>query len=386
MIVRYHQVDEAVRDDVRMLENKGHIAYIRYLLLKRTNPQQINTELARLGLSSASEEQYKNYFTEALYPLIQKHKLQKYYKRYRSKFDDTPLLFIGTFGKDDNDRIAFCALLNETDTDAFFGKECVKYYGKNDVPLGLDGEPIIKAPSGDWIDILLHEKRHVVDGMIADGHSPKSISNYLDLMYDVTLPIASISQYARSFMNLKRKDLERVIEELEQEKATLQGQIEYIRENEELFSIGERMSSIGTLKQKVESVTDQIKRLQGEYGSVSYSQGVLEYSGIREIFSDVMLRTARRYRMMEERTEDSIVDPLSKLVNIMAKAQDKIIGLDVAMKDSTKKTISEEMLEVVVPTLDRVEQEQREAHEQYKKAFEYKAEDEDDLEILGDDD
>lgn len=372
MIVRYHQVDEAVRDHIRLLENKGHIAYIRYLLLQRTDVSKINAELARIGLSSAREYQYVAYFDEVLYPIIERLGLTKYYKQYKSKRADKVLTFAATFEKNDIHRTYFCELIKETETDAFFGKECVKYYGLNNVPTKDDGMPIITAPKEDWLDLLLHDKRHIIDGMLAEGHSSNSISKHFDAMYDIQLSKDAINNYSKSFMNVQRKDLEKVIEEVEKEKKTIQDQMEYVRSNEELFTIGERITAVSSLKGKLEQLDGQLRRLRSAHGNASYAQGVLEFSNMREMFSDIMLRTHRRYKMMDERTEDAIVDPLSKLINMMSKATDKIVGLESIMSETTKKSISEEMLEVVIPTLDRVEEEERNAMAEYREAFKFK--------------
>lgn len=384
MIIRYHKIDESKRDHIRLLENKGHVAYIRYLLLKRTNIKEINAELARIGLSSALDIQYAAYFDHVLYPMIKELKLEKYYKNYKLDREDKPLFFLESFGTNDIERSYFCELVKETETTAFFGKECVKYYGVTKVPVDDYGYPIITAPKEDWVDLLLHEKRHVIDGLLADGHSAKSISKHLDSTYDIQLSKSAIDNYAKSFMNVRRKDLERVIEEAQKEKQNIQEQIDYVRNNDELFTIGERVTAISSLKNKLEQVDGQIKRLQSAHGNASYAQGVLEYSNMREIFADVMLRTHRRYTMMDERTEDSIVDPLSKLINMMSKATDKIVGLEAVMNETTKKTISEEMLEVVIPTLDRVEEEQKLALQEYRDAFSIT--DLDEGEIMGLDD
>lgn len=379
MIIRYHQLDSYVRDDIRSLENKGHIAYIRYLLLKRMTINEIDAELARNGLAGASHQQYKRYFEHVLMPLLTKAKLAKYYKRYRETYKDASLSFDRTFSGSETDRISFIEIAKETETDAFFNKEFINFYKVANIPSDDHGKPLIANLKIDWADLLLHEKRHIIDGMLADGHSAASISEHLDTMYDIQLPKVKITQYAKSFMNTQRKDFERVIEGLEHEKNSIEEQIQYVRDNEDDFTIGERVSSISTLKSKKEQIDAQMKRLKGAHSNASYSQGALEFANIREMFSDVALRAHRRFKMMDERSEDSIVDPLSKLVGMMAKASDKIERMEEVMNQTTNQTVSEQMLEVVIPTLDRVEEEERKALELYQRTFAQPEEEEADI-------
>lgn len=370
MIIRYHQLDESERDDVRFFENKGHITYIRYMLLKRMSFDEINKELSRLGFSSAESIQYKKYFNAVLKPVIKNHGLSKYYKRYPDSNPNGMLFFSDDFKGKDGDKIKFCELIKETETETFFGEECVTFYGsQSSVPLKTDGKPIINRPEKGWSEILLHDKRYVIDGMLADGHQPSAVAKHLDMMYDIQVATPAIYAYSKSFMNTKRKDFELAIEGLENEKKMMLDQLDYVRKNDRLFTIGEKMSSISSLKAKLEQIDTQLKRLQGGYSEASYSQGVMEFSNMREIFSDVMVRTHRRFLTMDERTEDSIVDPLSKLINMMSKASEKIISLEEVMSATTKKTISEEMLEVVIPTLDRLEEEEKRAMAEYQDTF-----------------
>lgn len=387
MIIRYHQLDETVRDSVRALEQKGHIPYIRYLFLTRTPLDQFDIELTRLGLSVGTMDQYAIYFSHVLYPMIGRYRLSHYYKPYLYHHKDTRLRFGETFGVDEIAREDFCRLVQETETNIFFSPEISKHYGKDRIPLGPEGHPVIDViKDGDWADVLLHDKRHLIDGMISDGYSAKMISKHLFEMYDIELDPLVITHYAKSFMNIQRKGIEDIINEVNNERDLIDKQLEYIRNNKDLFTIGERISNMSTLKAKKEQLDAQLKRLQGAHNTASYSQGVLEYADIREKFADVIIRSHRRYTWMDGRTEDDVIDPLSKLVGMMAKASEKVLSLDVAMIDNTNKSIAEEMLEVTLPTLDRVDEEAKEARKQYFESFGYSEPENEDNEILGDDD
>lgn len=369
MLIPYKKIDTDKRDAVRRLEQKGHVSYIRYLMLKRMPISDINKELTRLSISIGTPEQYKSYFEGVLYPLILKYKLKKYYRRYQSSFSDEPIRIKETFGTNDIDRTFFCLLVRETETEQFFQDEIKQVYGAN-VPLAPDGNPIfdVKKKSGDVLPVLMHEKRHIVDGMLADGYSPKTISDQLRDKYDMELPATVISDYAKSFMNFQRKEIETMIEDLTNERDTLERQLEAVKVDTNLM-VGERVVMIGTLKNQINFINGKLSNMKSAHNSSSFSQGVLEYTHIREMFADVMERTYRRYKQIDRRTEDEVVKPLNTLVGMMSKATEKIVAIDTAMSETSKKSITEEMLEVIVPTLDRIEEEERAARSSYMELY-----------------
>lgn len=385
LIIRYHQLDDNLRDKVRSIESKGHSPYIRALMLKRIPFKKFNEELARLSLAGVEEEAYEVYFREVLFPHIQKVGLSKYYKRYLKTGKDNILTFNETFGTNEDDRVKFCKLVNYTNTQTFFSQELKQHYG-NDVPIDDEGSPIVEITSNfEVTEILLHEKRHLIDGMLSEGYSAKMISSAFEEKYDMLIRADDISAYAKTFMNFKRKSMEDMIEELQSEKSALELQLEEVKNNPE-YTIGERTVIISSIKNKIAQLEKRINHASVAHSTNSFASGVLEYNDIRAMFSDVMEKTYTRFLRLNERSEDNVIPRISQVVNIMAKATDKIIAVDNIMNATSNKTITEEMLEVINPTLDRIEQEEREARSAYMQLYAPDAydEDEDDNEILGD--
>jgi hypothetical protein len=352
----------------------------------RTPVTAINVELTRLGLSGGTDKQYGHYFDFVLYPLIVKYKLARHYKRYLHHKKDKLIDFTETFGSNDMSRTFFCEMIKETETEVFFSHQITKYYGKN-IPLDMNGESLFpNINKTDVTAVLLHDKRHVVDGMLAEGFSPAKVSQGLEERYDIEIKPTVIADYAKSFMNLQRKELEVIIAEIQEERESFQEQLDFVRENPEEFSVGERVTVISSLRDKIAALDHKVRGLQSAHSTTSYGEGIMEYSHMREIFTDIMQRSHRRYKRIDERTEDAVIDPLNKLVGMMVKAADKMISIDNVMNETVKKSITDEMLEVIVPTLDRVEEEERAARAEYMKMWAPETGEPQDDEILGDDD
>lgn len=368
MIVRYHQLPQEVRDLTRAIESKGHAAYIRALMLKRIPFNKINPELSRLALAGVEDRFYKEYFIHNIVPLLEKRKLFKYYSKYASGKKVAPLDFEKDFGNDEDARIEFCKIIEQTDTHSFFSEELFKYYGDN-IPLGDTGEPVVTiSKQGKVLDILLHEKRHYIDGWLAEGYSPKMISQTLEERYDIQVEAKDISQYAKSFMNTKRKSMEDAIDELQQEREALESQMLSIKQDDS-YSIGEKMMMIATLKEKVSVLDDRIRNAKVVHNAGAFATGVLEYNDLRYMFSDMAQRAYRRFLNIDEKTEYNVIPRLVQLTSIVAKSSEKIIMLDKAMSETHSKTINEEMLEVIAPTLDRLEEEEVAARKGFMELY-----------------
>jgi hypothetical protein len=373
VIVRYSKFLPEVRDRIRALESKGHIGYIRYLLMRRWTLPEINSELMRLGLSWAEEEDLKLYFREVMFPAIQEHRLTTYYKDYNDKFKDDRLYFTGSFRRSEEDRKSFCACIILFEIDFFFAGEILEFYVVRDsIPVDTKtGKPIIVIDTiPNFTDLLNHSRRHMIETMLIDGKTPKMIADYLDHTYDAQIDFKDIAFFANAFFKTKRRDLERTIEDIQMEVEKLERSLQVLRDmDEETMSIGERTTAIATTKVKIEQLSSQVRRLMGSHSQAAYNVGVLEYSDMREAFADIFRRGHRRIRDMDLRTEDAVVDGITKLAGMMTKLGSSMMSLDEKMSETSKRTIADEMLEVVVPSLERVLQEEKDAYLEYQREF-----------------
>ena len=372
MIVHFNKITPDNRTLIRSIESKAYVGYIRYLLLKRWPFDRVRRELMRLGLAWNEEDDFKIYFNEVLFPIIKKYRLGKYYKSYAKDMKDSPLFYSSTFGNSEKDRVSFVDLLKVFDVAQFFAEEIVEYYGS---PSNIPDHPSTRQPllpkekPIDLVELLQNPKRHVIESLLVEGYSPKQIASHLFERYDIELTPAEIKAYAKSFFNVKRQDIQRLLDTLQSEKDALSERLIEIKSRPKSdFSVGERFEILSTLNNKISELSRMVNKLSSVHTNSSFNAAVLEVTDMREMFSDVMSRAHKRFREMDERTEDDVVTHLNSIVNMMAKASDKIISIDDVINQTSNKSISEEMLEVIMPTLERIEREEREAHFSYKNA------------------
>lgn len=391
MIIQYNKIAPEHRDTVRSIDSKSYVGYIRYLLLKRWPFDRVRRELMRLGLAWNDQEDFEIYFKEVLYPPIKKFNLTKYYKKYKQDMDGMkgqPLLYGDSFGTSEKTRIDFIKLIHHLDIEHFFAEEIIAFYGGvTNIPNhpSTDEPIIVREKPVDLVEMLQNPKRHVIDRMLVDGYTTRNISDYLFQRYDMELTPNEIKVYARSFFNVTRQDMQRLIDSLENEKDELSNRlIEVKRRPVEDFSFGERFEVLSVMSHKIEELSDMIKKLTNAHSNTAFNAAVLETSDMREMFKDVMIRAHRRFREMDERTEDDVISRLNAIVNMMSKATDKVMNIEEVLSQKATKSINEEMLDVIMPTLERIENEEREAMYSYKDAQDKKEDwDDDDDDILG---
>lgn len=381
MIVRYNKISPENRSLVRSIESKAYVGYIRYLLLKRWPFERVKKELMRLGLAWNEQPDFEIYFQEVLFPAIKAKSLTKYYRKYKDNMEDETLTFHGTFGNSDKDRVSFIELLQYFEIEQFFTEEIIDHYGGTmNIPNHpLTGDPLIsKDKPVDLVAMLQNPKRHVIEDLLIEGYSPTQISDHLYQRYDLEITPNEIKVYAKSFFDIKRQDISRLIDSLQTEKDAVEQRIlETKRKSIKDFSFGERFEVLSALQDKSDRLAKMIRKLNGVHSGASFNAAVLEVTDMREMFKDVMVRAHKRYRDMDDRTEDEVVAPLKSVMEMMVKATDKILSIDEVLSRKTTKSINEEMLEVIMPTLDRIEQEEREAMYTYKEEIRKGDEDED---------
>lgn len=371
MYIRYSQFDEETREQIRFVERRGHIGYIRFLMSRRFGPDALNRELLRLGLSPVPEEHLARYFEKVVYPEVARLRLKGYYYRCL-KGERVTELTLHTFGKDDEARRRYLMLVKTLQVDFFLVDEARSFYGSPDLfPLDDDGNLAItdeRVP--DWEDVLNYERRHVIDGLLIDGKTPRMIVDYFaDVYGDDSLQEDGILFYKKAFFNVERQDLSRTIERLDEDVQQIDEELKNIRDGTRQMTLSERTMVTAGLRVKRQHLTDQIKRLSGHYSDAAFSYGVLEATNLREMFADITQRTYQRYIMNDHRQDVDVIAPLNTLVGMLSRTSDQILKIDDVLANRSKKTVVEEMLDVINPSIERIEKEQREAQKQYESTY-----------------
>ena len=383
MIVQFNKITPNHRDVVRKMEAKAYIGYIRYLLIKRWSFERVRKELMRLGLAWDEKRDFEIYFQEVLYPIIRKYKIQQYYKLYRFGLSDE-MLTMRTFKGNEMERITFIEMIKKLEIEQFFAEEIIHHYGgSHNLPNHPEtGEKILSDEQPvDLVEILQNEKRYVIEQLLVEGYSPQQITDHLERRYDIEMSPEQINVYAKSFFDVKKQDVTRLLDSLHTEKETLENHLMELKSKAPgEVSIGERFEIVSNISDKINRISTMIKKLSSVHTGAAFNSAVLDVTDMREMFKDVMVRSHKRFRDMDERTEDDIISPLNTIVAMMAKATDKILSIEEVLSQKTTKSINEEMLEVITPTLDRIEQEEREAMFAYRQS---NSKEEDDDDIIG---
>lgn len=367
MIVNFHGIPKEYRDDVRYVNSKGHAPYIRYLLLKRFPISEIHDELLKLGLRPVSKRQAETYFHHAVLPLIKGAGLEAYYKKYKRYGKDERLTLDVTFLRSETDREAFVSkLVPSTQTQPFFYEESRSYYGPHGIPTTENGRSVFPMRYSGWEEILISSKRHVIDNFLLEGRSYKEISDHLSATFNLRYEAEAIGSYAEGFMNARVYDLSRVIGDLEDQLTEINESIKYTSSNHKL-SYGERMSVITRLKRSEELLKAKVNRMKSLHNTGAFSSAVLEYANIRDILADVLQRSHRRFVMMDSRTDDEVIPSLTRIASTVDRMASRIIDVDEVASGVEKRSVTEEMIEIITPTLDRMEEEEREAVRAYEE-------------------
>lgn len=360
MIVNYQKVPKEARDNVRIVNDKGHAPYIIYLLLKRFDLKEIPDELSKIHLSQVGLEQLKDFLEYALYPLIQESGLEKYFKKYVKVGNDTTLSISSTFARSDSDRQNFIVnIVVPTGADVFFSDEVKRFY-RGMIPRSENGRPIIKDYGEGWMNILTHEKRFVIDGFLAEGRNIEELIKHFESVHHENLSKNDLKSYSAGFMNAPLHQMSKAIIKLENELNEITKATNTIKNNKEK-TIGEKSVIIAQLNKKEKYIRAKLEKMKSLHNSGAFATATLEYINMRDILADVLQRTHRRFIWMDERTDDDVIVSLSRLSNTIDKTINRILMVDEVASGVETKTVTEEMIDVIKPTLDRLEEEEREA-------------------------
>ncbi len=349
MFIDYKNIEKNAAKSVKIIENKGHARYIRYLLSKRVPPITIKKELARLALSAPDKTTLVNYFSSVIMPLVKKYNLVTYYKDYyrrllkgdREKTISPILNFDITFEKNNPARIAFCALIRELEIEEMWSREITKFYGGiQNIPQDAHGNRIIKVSSRYTAEnVLTCPKRYLIDKFLLEGVSPKRIVNYLLEKYQIKLNENDIYSYSKYFFNFERKSVEEMIEQLTAEQNSIKNDLNILDANND-YSLGDKLAISKQYQERVNILEENIKELNMKYSDLAYQQGVSEKLEIHSIIEDIIRRGYDRLRYLDRYKDRDVVKPLTDVAKMVFNAVDKMTQLEES-KTRIEKTMAD---------------------------------------------
>lgn len=366
MIIRYHTIEnEEQRDIVKQINSCGHAAYIAYMMLKRYNFEKINEELTYINLETFSKKSLQIYFRHALAPLLRKYGMYNHYQRYEHQSNDLQEFEISkNFLHDDDGRKNYIKyIIKETQTSVFFIKE-IKEHFKGRLPRE-NGKPIIDDTPGDYMEVLTHSQRHQIDNFLSHGRDAKEIVEHLKAIGASPLNNEDIEAYRKGFLNASSLSITDMITDLQNQLNTVEANLRMMRQNNRM-TIGKKTASIKNLTLQKKQLETKISKMQSMYASNAFGSAVIEYNDMRDMFADALQRSHKRFVKADRRTEDAAVDVMHKLLAMMDKSTHRILDLDGVMSAVQTKSISDEMLEIIKPNLERLEEEERKSIKMYE--------------------
>lgn len=331
------------------MENKAHIRYIRYLLSKRTPSNSIRKELARLALSSPDKTALTTYFLNVFVPLLQQYDLLKYYEEYLERLTNgkweqrvSPILiFEIEFENSDEDRKSFCAFLRELEIEEMWSREITRYYGGiQNIPQNEDGERIIKVNMARNVEsVLTCAKRYMVDKLLLENVAVPRISKYMWDNHQIKLDESTLYTYSKYFFNFQRREIEDVIQQLEMEKKSIESDLDII-ENNENYSLGDKLAISRQFQEKIEFLDNAIKELNARYSDISFQQGISDKLDVNNIVNDIIARGYERLKFLDRYRDRDVVKPITDVAKMVFTAIDKK-----AMLEETKVKIERTVMD-----------------------------------------
>ena len=373
----YAGLDKNVVSAVLSVQNKGHVRYIRYLLSKRVPPTSMKKELGRLSLSAPDRNTLAIYFEHLVLPMIRECGLTEYYTNYyerlatgKAEKDTTPTLsFDVTFEDNDADRIAFCRFIRNLEIEDMWSREIVRYYGGiHHIPQNEQGERIIKVVKPRNVEnILTSPRKYVIDKLLLENVPATRIEAYLWEKYKIKISDVDISAYAKYFFNFERRDIETLIEQLINERNSVESDLEILYNNDEL-TLGDKAATASQYEQKIKFLDETISELNTRYSELSYQQGLDEKVSLELIIEDIIKRGYDRFKMLDRATDRDVVKPITDISKMVFTAIDKKHQME-DHKIKTERTIldrdksaGEVMLELYQEAYDRAIQSMETKH------------------------
>lgn len=370
MDINYDLLDNKVKKTIENIENKPHVRYIRYLLMKRYSPTVIKSELSKLGLSAPHEKYLTVYYLAVLDPLIKKFGLGSSYASYKNKLLKTNnergsfmkdlLLFRIEFGDSPDYQQKFCALIRELDIEDCWVPEILKYYGiAANVPLDNDGNRIIKSTSHRRTNekVLTYDKRYLIEKMILEGVPDTRIAAYFREKEKFPLFDYDITYYKKVFFNMRTYSIEEKIHLLETEATSLKNYMEDVKRDIDI-DLGEKVSITKQVEERIEEIKDNIKTMNMFFSEAAVRQMEQENQDFEALFLDVVNRGYTRFCQLDGYRDRDVVDPLVKVAKMMGYAHEKALEIQERKTTSKDKHSQGQIMELYRKRVDEAYSEQ----------------------------
>lgn len=334
------------KDTISILESKGHILYIRYLMTKRYGPCAAGIELKKMGLSAPSESVFVAYFDAIIWPAVQKYKLEALYEDYRNKLHHLDKFARYDFSRrilryrvDLDNKLDlqrnFLLFVYYLDLDAIWSGEVFSYYGHSSrIPTDTDGTKIfdttfitIKNTSKAIDRIVQSPKRYIIDKMLLDDVSPDRISSHCKKELGISILPHEIVLYRKVFFNIRSKSIEEKIKALEYEQRYFETQRSlYLSPSsaEGKAEIGERSAILKSIEQRLTEIKSTLYSLNAQYNQSVNNIMSSERISSEDMMQDMMRSAYSKFQTLKDNHDRDVIKPMLDLTRIVSMLSDKI--------------------------------------------------------------
>ncbi len=345
--IDYNHIDPKYRNTVKLIEEKPHVRYIRYLMSKRYAPRMIKEELHRMALSAPHVPNLQVYYLSVMDPVIKAHGLGKVYADYKSKllqknkaygFTQQILNYRIHLGDELDIQPKFHHFLRYMEIDEPWGNEIIKFHGSaSRMPVDKEGNRVLTvgAQRQSMDKLLLHPKRYMLDKMILENISTSRIIKYFRDNHKTNLIVGDVEQYKRLFFNVRTASIEERIKAFELERNSLMQFYKDIDHDPDYndVGIGEKIAIKRQSEQRITELDESLKVLTAMFSESAHKSAVSERDDVLTMFADVMVRGYDRFCQLDNYRDRDVVDPLIKVAKMMAFSHDKVQQLELAAED-----------------------------------------------------
>lgn len=376
-LVDYSKIDSRVVGAIKAIEDKPHVRFIRYLLIKRFSPRVIKQELFSLGLSAPHEPNLVRYYLTVIDPMIKKLGLSPLYADYKNKIlssegkQSTPRGFSKDIlnyrlhiGDNPDLQVAFCYLIKVLDIDILWSDEIFKFHGSLErMPTDRTGKRIIDPKTVKRLPdkIVGCPQRKIIDKLILENVPDSRIARYCKENLRIPVYEYDVHMYKKIFFNVKHREIDEKIDALEVEKESLKNFL-YDLDNTAIYKdieMGEKNLLRKQAQERMSELDENIQTLSVMFNDLTAKVAQNDLSDCESIFTDILARGYNRFVSLDQYSDRDVVDCLVKSFKIVASAHDKLEAIKMS-KSAGDKHVNMNIMELQRRRLEEIDKEERE--------------------------
>lgn len=335
------------RETISIVESKGHVLYIRYLLTKRFGLRGLEMELKKMGLSAPSIDSLIAYFNEIIWPAAEKFGVASLYADYRNKINHLDKFKTYNFSRnilryrvEMDDKLDLQPKLMKffyyLDIDSMWITELYKYYKTvGNFPLDTDGTKILDTSflaasnaARSVEKIIQCPKRYLIDQMILQDVSARRIAEYAKRNLNLNIIEHEVMMYKKVFFNIRSASLAEQIEKMTQEKNWLEQELSSLGSSHTVeyqsMEPGDRVAMQRTLQQRLQEVEHTIFTLNARHNEAISLLATDQFMDTKQMLLNMTNIAYSKFVEVSQCTDRDAIKPMLDLTRMVTMASDRL--------------------------------------------------------------